>query len=234
MHINASKTKLVVFGTKKTREQLSDRQLTLAGVNITEEDAYKYLGVILDNTLNMNNHAEKVSITANFRIRTFRKIRHLLSIHSALLIFKSTILPQLEYGNLFYNSANKNILADIQISQNKAIKCALYLPKLSRTKDIHKVAKLETLHIRYITDLSKLAFYRAKLPEFLAPVTAGTRSQDAPLMHLTRVKRSASIKSLTYRVAHFWNNLPVSARLMDNYALYKNHIADLIPRYEPP
>ena len=138
MHVNILKTKHVVFGTKVSKSKYQNSHIFMGDRVLEEVLSYKYVGIVLDPYLKMNVHAQKAAQTANYRISLFRKIRHLLTKTAAHLVYTATILPQIEFGSLIYNSANKIILKDIQTSQNSALKCILRLPPLTSTKLIHK------------------------------------------------------------------------------------------------
>ena len=66
-----------------------------------------------------------------------------------------SILPQLQYVSVLYNTAKATILNKLQIAQTRPLTLALYLSKLSHTKDVRKLAKTETLHNIYLALLGK-------------------------------------------------------------------------------
>ena len=101
------------------------------------------------------------------------------------------------------------------------MKCSLYLPKLASTDDIHTVAKLKRLREIYYAELAKLAFYKARIPQYQAVTTSRTRLHDAPILRAPVVSKQTSAKSLAFTTAHFWNHLPCDIRLIDSFQLYK-------------
>ena len=94
---------------------------------------YKYLGIEITPTLNMNLHANCSFQKACDRLRLLRKIRPLLTPTAAENIYRSTIIPILTYcGNLLYISnktANKLchcMLVPVASSQEIATMCCHY------------------------------------------------------------------------------------------------------------
>jgi len=60
-------------------------------------DAFKYLGVILDSSLSMNQHVDHVKKNVSKMLGIFSRARRSLTIESANKLFKSMILPILDY-----------------------------------------------------------------------------------------------------------------------------------------
>lgn len=153
---------------------------------------------------------------------------------SSLLIYKATILPQIEYGNFVYFIANKSILNSLQTCQNKALKCCLHLPKLTSTEDVHTVAKISPLRERYLIALGKLAYQYSLDIRRHVDLPRLTRSQMAPTLVTPFYKKVSSRKALSYRVCHFWNQLAPETRQLESYLQYLRAITSTIHNYYPP
>ena len=77
------------------------------GTTLREVDSYKYLGTTLDATLNGNRQLAKLSQTLALKLTTFKKLRKFISEKSALLLYKTTILPVIDYNNIIYGLLTK-------------------------------------------------------------------------------------------------------------------------------
>ena len=64
---------------------------------INDTKSYKYLGLILNETLNMSEHTKVTMKKARSRVNLLRRIRPLIDADTASLIFKVMILPILTY-----------------------------------------------------------------------------------------------------------------------------------------
>ena len=88
--LNLKKTEFMVFGTHQRlcRQDIDGAHITLGGESVKHCDAFKYLGVVLDNSLSFNLHTDyvkkKVSKTLIFGQRL--SCEHGV-LFSALLIF---------------------------------------------------------------------------------------------------------------------------------------------------
>lgn len=63
---------------------------------------YKYLEVILYETLNYNSHIKMVKQKVKQRSYLLKKVRNIVSQKETLVLYKSSILPFLDQGDLFF------------------------------------------------------------------------------------------------------------------------------------
>ena len=93
----------------------------------------------MDKNLNFKMHMDHLLKTLKYKIYTLAKFRPYLSIQSSLHIYKTTILPYIDHGDIFYQAAFKGSLKRIQDRQTKALKICL---KIHGNYDEHE------LHVR--------------------------------------------------------------------------------------
>ena len=81
----------LIFGTAKRLNALNGRQLALTvnGALINTKSFYKYLGVNLDSSLNLESHFNKMYRRAAGRFNLLRRIRPLIDESSAKKIYKA-------------------------------------------------------------------------------------------------------------------------------------------------
>ena len=93
------KTEVTLFGTSKRLCKLNNRPLKRVNnfetINYTK--SYKYIGLILNETLNMSEHLKVTMKKARSRVNLLTRIRPLIDADTASLIFKVMILPILTY-----------------------------------------------------------------------------------------------------------------------------------------
>ena len=89
----------MIFGTAKRLNALNGRQLALTvnGTLINTTSSYKYLGVNLDSSLNLESHFDKMYKRAAGRFNLLRRIRPLIDKSSAEKIYKAMIQPVFTY-----------------------------------------------------------------------------------------------------------------------------------------
>ena len=102
--INCKKTKYCSYGmrSKIKKSKTEDTILSLNNYILSRVCSYKYLGFILDDHLNFNKHVNEMWNTVTHKLYLLSKIRRYLTTEACVLIFKTMILPIIEYGDIKY------------------------------------------------------------------------------------------------------------------------------------
>ena len=84
INLKKGKTESLLFGTsQRIAKQSESLDIMYRGSKILNTKQYKYLGIEIDNTLNLNTHFEKCFKRASSRLRLLAKIRDSLDLTSA-------------------------------------------------------------------------------------------------------------------------------------------------------
>ena len=89
--INAKKTKLMIFGTRSRVKNAKNVKIVINNEKIQTVPSFKYLGILLDSTLNYNLHISSVIRTVIHKTTLLSKVKRYLRDDSALQIYKSMI-----------------------------------------------------------------------------------------------------------------------------------------------
>ena len=73
--------------------------------------------VLKDAFLNYTKHLENCLKLISLKAYLLNKIRMYINMHTAVTIYKTMILPVMEYGDVIYDGANQKLLKDLQTSQ---------------------------------------------------------------------------------------------------------------------
>ena len=136
--INTNKTKGMSFGNKRLLDRDLPLDLKLNGVSLMNVQNYKYLGIILDPNLSFAKHIANLVSVVNFKAYSFTKFRHMLTKSAAIRLYKSMILPYLDYGDSIYGGANQDLLQKLQRLQNRCLRIATYQFGHTDTTELHK------------------------------------------------------------------------------------------------
>ena len=121
---------------------------------------YKYSGLNIDTYLNFQSYRDMIMNRIILKICYLRKIRSLLTQKAALLIYKCTTLPILEYTDFIYDFNIKYVNKKLQTIQNTGLYIVFNQHQLpydmkESTETIHRNAKLFRLaHRRRLHMLS--------------------------------------------------------------------------------
>ena len=154
LSINVKKTKSMLIGTKSmVKKQNILPKLQIQNVAIDYVFQYKYLGVTIDERLSFRAHLNNTIKLVAHKISVLNKIRFYITDDAAIKIYKTMILPYLDYGDIFFMNSNLNQLNKLQTLQNRSLRISLktqiftpidimhqsvQIPKLSARRDTHE------------------------------------------------------------------------------------------------
>ena len=93
-------------------------------------DHYKYLGLQVDSRLNYNLCITKIIQKINHKLWLFAKLRDYMTQEMSIELFKGTMLPYAESGDVIFMGAKKELLKKLQILQKQTPE---NLPKSEQT-----------------------------------------------------------------------------------------------------
>lgn len=139
---------------------------------------------------------------------------------AATRLYKSMILPLINYPNFCLTPCTEKIEMKIQRLQNKALRICFRSTRLDRTADIHARAKLSTIEKRRDVNILKRIHWRVYSPlnSDQDPITLyvvnnsgsdarSTRLHTAPTIRLPTPTSGKACKSLLYYGSKIWNDL---------------------------
>ena len=100
--IHQGRTECVLFGTG-SRLANTNLSVNIDGKELTRVAEYKYLGVILDESLSWNAHVNYLISKVSKRLGILGRTRGSISMHIAGIIYRSFILPVLDYCDTVWN-----------------------------------------------------------------------------------------------------------------------------------
>ena len=158
-------------------------------------------------------------------------MRSFLTVKSATLVYKNMILPILEYGDIFLVGANAKCRKQLQILQNKGLRCALNRTLEADTDELHKDAKLLKLKYRRELHLLNFMFDMSNLESNVMlrrKVGVQTRSQNGKLLKVKKPRTEKFKKSLTYCGPKKWNNLPADIQKLVSRPEFKCKVSQIV------
>jgi len=213
--LNINKTKFITFSiTKGTQPQFQTLDLT-DNAKIYKVENIKYLGIMIDQHLRWDAHAEYISQKLRKLIHIFYLLRNIL--HKSLLRMVYTALAEsiLRYGIVAWGSLLPKSLHKLQISQNILLKVMLGLDRRFSTDLLyanHDILNIRALYIH--TLLCSIHKNRFKMISVSHNYTTRANVQS----HLTR---NIYTKSICQRQSNFdgpkyYNTLPASFKSIKN------------------
>ena len=93
------KTEVMLFGTSKRLKSSEKRpEITFSGKQINFLTKYKYLGVIIDDTMTLNDNFNRTYKAASTRLQLLGKMKSFTTVKARYVIYTSVIIPLLTYS----------------------------------------------------------------------------------------------------------------------------------------
>ena len=126
INLKKGKTESLLLGTAKRRNMQSEPlEVTIPcpdRITINNgTDEYKYLGVYVDGTLNLNSQFEKCFKKESGRLRLLVKIRDHLDLPSAKVIYRAMIMPIFTYCGILQLNPNRSQLNRLSSFHDRSI-----------------------------------------------------------------------------------------------------------------
>ena len=104
---------------------------------VVQAKEFKYLGVIIDETLNFAAHNNKLKAKINQRTGLLWRIRNSIPFELARNLHCSLIEPHFIYCSYIYDACNIKQKRQLQICQNRALKAVLNTYNRHRSNLLH-------------------------------------------------------------------------------------------------
>ena len=96
--LNASKTKLIVFRSRKCRRDLSAPPVMLNGTALQQVSHETFLGLQIDETVKWYEHTNKVANCISRKLGMMKRIKNFVSRETLKTVYNTLIQPHLNYG----------------------------------------------------------------------------------------------------------------------------------------
>ena len=238
--LNSEKSNFIVFRSKRRKQENIPEQIKYEDTNISRCKSIKYLGVILDEHLDWNEHIHDLCNKLKRYFKTFYCIRRYLNMEQVKTIYYALIYSRIKYGISVFGTACKRKLTKIQILQNKLLKVLLARRYRYSTNSLHN-----ELNILKVTDIANLNaqtfvhnFFHEKLPQMFkryytlfgdihAFNTRGSSNQIVIERHNSNIGHS----TMKIRGARLWNQISEDTKKTKDVKKFRKQIINTILPY---
>ncbi len=126
----------------------------MGGETLERVEHIRYLGVVLDQHLTFTEHFSWVYKKSSMEMGAIRKIRKTLDQSTALSLYKSLVLPHIDYCDIVYDCSTHENLNRLQIFQNCVCRTILLVDFDTHIDDMHQTLGLLILKQRRFVHLS--------------------------------------------------------------------------------
>lgn len=153
----------------------------------------------------------------------------MLSMKDAKILYKSSILPYVVQGSIFYGSANKDILQGLQTLQNSCLRTIYGKKDWPGTDRAHQDMRLMRIENRRMLNLMVYTHEQSFKLSNLRPLGTRTlRSSTKKYLKLDPPKSNIYKRSYVYKGITMWNMLGEDVKNMRNIKHYKTRVGSEI------
>lgn len=225
--LNVKKTKIINYDVRirkvSNKQALFNNDIQVDGQKIETVEKFKYLGIVIDGRRQFDVQLNSTIRNVNSKLYLQSRIRRCINNNTALIIYKSMVLPYLEYASCFLVSFRLSDKAKLQRLQNKGLKIALSKDRLFSTDLLHTEARIAYWETKTKAALCRL-IHKYKYAEEYVVQRLDTRLHDGPVFHVDKPKTEWYKRSTSFVCRNIWNSLPSRIRLMDDHDLFKRAV----------
>ena len=148
--INSDKTNFILFHTVNKPVPNNLTEIITTEMTIQRVNEIKYLGLVLDEKLNWNEHVQSICNSLLKYFGIFNHIKNKVNRKTARQLYFAFVFSRIKYGIEIYGNCSDGNKNKLQTMQNKLLKLLLQLERLTPTKKLHK-----DLNVLKINDLYK-------------------------------------------------------------------------------
>ena len=235
LSLNIAKTNYIVFGKHKQEQCVA---LKINDIAIERVDATKFLGVVIDQSLNWNNHINLVRSKLAKVASVLYKVSHVIDRSSLHTLYCSLFLPYLMYCCEIWGNNYKTNLQCIVSLQKRVMRTVYGVSRLEHTNylfyDSHSLKFPDIVELKTVLFMFKA--YHIKLPNNLQNLFIkrtplhSTRSTHQFIREDVRINTRAMTLSI-YGVK-LWNSLPTSITSLTSCHVFKRlYVNKLLIKY---
>ena len=160
---------------------------------------YNYLGVILDSEMTLRPFISYIKKIISHKIFTIAKIRRCLTVYAAIMIYKLTILPYVEYVGFLVVACTVDDRRSLQKCQNDALRICTKCKIADQVciEELHSKCKIISLEQRRRNQLLLLMYRKSADPTLLKVFPRNTRGS------VRKVFKTAGYEGTLYKRSPF-------------------------------
>ena len=131
LKLNQNKTELTVFSSKQSTNKIRKLRLKVGSSYIESASSVRNLGIILDNTLEMEKQVNAICKSGYYQIPCIGSIRPYITNEACTTLVQALVISRFDYGNALLYDISPTLFSLLQRIQN----CAARLVMRTRNRE---------------------------------------------------------------------------------------------------
>lgn len=214
MMINISKSKVLRITCARNP---GEPNYTYDGIPLELVKEYKYLGIVLNNKLSWNTHVDYAVRRANRMLGYILSVSKSLTSSSVFSLFKTIVLPILEYGQPVWHLHTRGLSDRIENVQRRATRIMLKQRRQEMSYQNRLLQlKWQTLELRrkyfLLTYIVKALFGFVRCDAVMRSISVNGRHLETVRFSHLRARTNRLHLSAINSFPRYWDELPDSLR----------------------
>lgn len=224
LSLNLKKTKYITFAPSRADLPTNAKAITITNCTekITKVDNIKYLGVIVDQHMNWQEHVNCLNQRIRKTIHKFFVLRNILSIKNLMIVYTCLIESILRYGITSWGFLYKSALQPLQISQNFILKTIFRKDITYPTSQLYK--QYNVLDIRGLCLLNAIIYIKKLDDKEYIFHNHSTRGKLAKKLVLPKMNKTVCQRCILYLGYKIYNVVPENLKAIKTINKFKKEI----------
>ena len=237
LSLNVAKTQSMLVSTEVKRKALDKSsqhlQVKINGTELEVVSKIKYVGILLDNSLDWKGQVQAVSLKVSRGLGILKHANKFLPFSALTSLYTSIVEPHFRYCCSVWGCADTTEINRLQKLQNRAAR--IVTNSSFDTSSNQLIEKLGWKTINELTDIESKTIVFKSLNELAPPYLRSLfrkNSQSTSYrlrsistdLRLPKIGAENGKKSFSFRGAKLWNSLSANCKQAASLSTFKQHI----------
>ena len=160
LKLNTDKTEMLLIGSRAKLSKFDSVEMRIGDDRIVPKKSVRNLGVIIDDTMSMENHVNNVCKQCYIQLRYLSRIRRFLTTEAAECLIHAFITSRLDGLNSLLTELPAKLIDKLQRIQNNAARLVLKLRKFDHISDaLHPGHCSDSIGYQFVSEYSFKLYY---------------------------------------------------------------------------
>lgn len=179
----------------------------------------KYLGIMINNTLNWSSHIDYLASKLRKFVYMFYKLRDILPLYMLKTVYKALVESVISYGIIIWGGTYNIHVHPLLLTQKYILKVMLSKRRMYPTDLLFAESKVFDIRLLYVYNVAKYMYRRPSLRQYVCH-THNTRHISRNTLKIPKALKTSFQKFISSTGPKIYNLLPVNIRNINNFALY--------------
>ena len=211
MAIHPQKSKFMLVTNRQKRQNIKSNphKLYILDKQLEEVDAYKLLGLTVDNNLTWTKHLSLLCKRISVKTFQLNRIKNFLDQHTRTLFFHAYIKSDIDYVSTCWDMASQNSLKPLNSIYRRALKLILLKSSSLLPNDYKKLDILPLpLKCKYNKAVFMYKIMNKLTPVYLYEMFPSNVIRGKKIIRIPKPRTNLFMTSLTYSGTKLWNAIP--------------------------